>query len=271
MRGVVGINPQIVKVAVRAIADAHERLASISGAILRHVLHVHDILILGIRKQVRVVKRALPDVAIRIRERPRRTGVITLEQAAVFVLHHRVDAFGIRTRHRDTDATYHTSRQSWVARDLRPRFAAVNTLVQTTARTTARHLIFFAIRLPQRRVHHVGIRAINADINRAGIRILVQHFAPTFSTIRALVHPTLGTGHTVFAKRRDKHNVGIRWMNTDLGNRVRLGKCEMRPHLPGVGAFVDAIAWHDVAAQRRFAHADVHEIGIALTHRNCTD
>ena len=57
-------------------------------------------------------------------------------------------------------------------------------------------------------------------------------------------------------------------MDADLRDGINRLEAHVRPRLARISALVDAIARHDVAANRRLAHTDVHDIGIALAHRH---
>ena len=161
------VNPQIVVVAVRAVADARERLARVGRTEQRGVLRVHNVRVLVVGEQMRVVECALTDIAVAVHQRPRGTSIVALEQAAVIVLDQRVHAVRVRRGQRHTDPAHQSRRQSLVARDLGPRFATVGALEQAGARTARRHLIFLAVRFPHGRVHHTRIVAVEGDIDRA--------------------------------------------------------------------------------------------------------
>jgi hypothetical protein len=51
-------------------------------------------------------------------------------------------------------------------------------------------------------------------------------------------------------------------MDADFRDGVGVGEADVRPGLARVGRLVDAVAGHDVAANARFAHADVNDVGI---------
>ena len=253
---------------MRAVVDLLQRLAGIGAAEQRGVLRIHDVRVPVIGEDVRVVERALTNAARIVHRCPRRAGIVTPEQATAVVLHQRVHALGIRGRRRDTDASDEPRRQARVARDLRPGLATVGALEQATARTAARHLVFLAIRLPQRGIHHVRVGAIERDVDGAGLFVAEQHFLPRGAAVRALEHTAFRTRHAVLAERRDEDDVGIGRMDADLRDAMRFAEADVRPRLARIAAAVDAIARHDVAANRGLAHADEHEVRLRLTHRD---
>ena len=271
VRGIVHVDPQIMMIAVRTVPRILQRPATIGRAEHRCVLQIDHVGVLVIGDDVRVIKGALTDVATPVRKCPRCAGIVALEQTTVIVLHDGVHAIRIRRAYRHTDATNEATRQPLVARDLGPRLAAVSALEQAAASATAGHLEFLAVRLPQRCVHHVRIVAVDRDVDRAGLVVAIQHLAPTLAAIGALEHAALCTRHAVLAERRDEHDVRIRGMNADLGDAVTLLEADMRPRLAGIGAAVNAVARHDVAANARLTHADVDDVRIAFAYCDRTN
>ena len=266
MRGIVRINPQIVKVAMRAVADVRRRFAAILRAKHRGVLQVDDVRILGIGEDVRVVEGALANRAVLVDERPVRAGIVALEQPALLVLDERVHAIGVRAGYRNTDAPHDACRHAGVARDLRPCLAAIGALEQPAASSAAGHLVFLAIRLPHRRIHDVGIVAVHGDVDCGGVGVAIQHFAPALAAVGALVDAALLAGHAVFPEHGDEDDVGVRWMDADLRDRIRRPEPDVAPRLARVRTLVDAIARHDVAADAGLAHSDEHDVRIGLAH-----
>ena len=264
MLRIVRIDPDVVMIAVRAVADVGERLAAVGRAERARVQRVDDVLVLVIGEDVRVVERALADVAAGVDHLPGRAGIVGHQQAAVLVLDQRVDAVGIRGRQRDADLADHPRRHARVARDLFPGLAAVGRLEEAAARTAARHLILDAIRLPHRRVHHARVLAIDRDVDRAGLGVAEQHLLPGLAAVDRLEHAALVVVLAVAAEVGDEDDVGVGRMDADLRDRVGVVEADVRPGLAGVGGFVDAVAAHDVAADAGFAHADVDDVGIRL-------
>ena len=93
---IVGVDPEVVIVAVRASADRHDRLAAVGRAEGARVQHVDGVLVARVGEHVRVVEGALPDVAAFVDQLPRRAGIIRAVQTAVLVLDERVHAVRIR-------------------------------------------------------------------------------------------------------------------------------------------------------------------------------
>src|SRR5579872_6030739 len=62
------------------------------------------------------------------------------------------------------------------------------------------------------------------------------------------------------SERRDVDDVGIVGIDANLGDVLRLGEADLRPGLPGVRRLVRAVTLDDVAANVRFACADVDDV-----------
>jgi hypothetical protein len=65
-------------------------------------------------------------------------------------------------------------------------------------------------------------------------------------------------------------------VDADPRNRLGLLQAHMRPRLAGVGGFINAVALNDVAAQLRFSHPGVHDVGVRARNleradRRCFD
>ena len=76
MLRVVGIDPEVVVIAVRPLADVGQRLAAVGRAEAAHVQQVDGVFGDRIGDDVRVVERALTDVAVVVHQRPRLAGIV---------------------------------------------------------------------------------------------------------------------------------------------------------------------------------------------------
>src|SRR5260370_35942839 len=94
---------------------------------------------------------------------------------------------------------------------------------------------------------------------------------PSTAAVRAIEVAALVADLAVSAEVGDEHDVGIRGMNADFRDRIRVGKADMRPRLARVARFVDAVPGHDVAAYARLAHADEHDVRIRLRNGDGAD
>src|SRR5688572_5092059 len=255
-------------IAVRVLPDLYRGLAAVGRSEQRRVLHVDDVLVAGIAEDVRVVERALPNRARGVDQLPRSTGIVRYEQATILVFDQRVDAIGVGLRVGETDAADHARRQPGVARDLGPRLAAVGRLIHAAAGAAARHLVFNAIRLPQRGIDHVRIVGVDHDIDGAAARILEQRALPRFAAIGALEHAALFARTVIQTECGDVDDVWIGWMDANLRDRVNVPESDVGPCFSSVCGFINAVARHDVAADTVLAHADEHDVGMRFRHRD---
>ena len=69
----------------------------------------------------------------------------------------------------------------------------------------------------------------------------------------------------------DVDDVRVRRMNADLGNILRVDQPDLRPRLARVRGLVGSVALNDVAADVRFAGADVNDIRIGWRNRDGAD
>ena len=265
---IVGIDPQVVVITVRVLADLRQRLAAVGRAEQRRVLHVDDVLVAGVAEHVRVVERALPNRARRVDHLPRRAGIVRHQQAAVLVLDQRIDAIRVGLGVGHANAADHAGRHAGVARDVGPGLAAVSGLVEAAAGTAARHLVLDSVRLPQCGVENIRVVGVDHDVHRAGPGVLEQRALPGLAAVAALEHAALFTGAVVEAEAGDVDDVGVGGMDANLGNGVGVLEADVGPFLATVHRLVDAVAGHDIAADARLAHADVNDVGVRLGDRD---
>ena len=76
MLRIVRVDPEVVEITVRAAAQTRDGLAAVRGFVGADVQQVDRVAVLRIGGHVRVVERALANVAIRVHHRPRRAGVV---------------------------------------------------------------------------------------------------------------------------------------------------------------------------------------------------
>ena len=100
---IVGIDPEAVVVTVRR-ADGREGLPTVDGAVRSGVEDVHNIGILGVGEDVRVIPCPLTVAAIVIHEFPFLTGIIGAEETSLIGFDQSVNAIRI-WRGRKTDAS----------------------------------------------------------------------------------------------------------------------------------------------------------------------
>ena len=271
VRGVVGIDPEVVEVAVGAVVDDFVRRAAVGRAEERRVLHVDDVLVVMVGEHVRVVERALPDPPLVVDELPGVAPVVAPEEPAVVVLEEGIDAVGVRARDGHPDPPDDAlGRHAGVAGDLGPRVPAVDRFEHAAARPAGGHRVLLAEGLPQRRVEDVRVVAVDRDVDRAGALVAEEDAGPGVAPVGGLEDAALLAGHPVFAERRDVDNGRIGRMNADLGYAVGLAEADVLPGRARVAAPVDPVARQDVAADARLAGADEDQVGVGFGHRHRT-
>src|SRR5262249_21640511 len=119
-----GIDPEIVVVAVRR-GDLEERLAAVEGLPRRVVEDPERVDVGRIGKDVHVVPGPTAQARLLAVPLPGGAAIVRAEECPVLGFYDRVDTLAIDRRHRDADATEHTTRQTGVACDVAPRVAAV--------------------------------------------------------------------------------------------------------------------------------------------------
>src|SRR5205823_9340203 len=129
----------------------------------------------------------------------RRACVVASEEATVLVLDQCVDPLPIRPGC-DPDAPDRACRHARVAGDLGPGLTAVGALEQPAAGAAARHLVFLPVGLPERGVHHLRVRAVDAHVDRSGPVVAEQHATPALAAVGAFVEATLAARHAVLAE-----------------------------------------------------------------------
>ena len=232
---VVGIDPEVVEVAVGPVVDDFVGRAAVGRQEERRVLHVDDIFVVMVREHVRVVERPLPDAPLVVDQLPAVARVVTAEEPAVVVLEERVDPVRIRTRHRHPDPPDDALlRHPRIARDLGPRVPAVDAFEHSTARPARRHRVLLAERLPQRHVKHVRVVAIQRDVNGTGALVAEEDPLPAVPAIGAPEDAALLARHPVLAERCDVDDVGVGRMDADLGDAVGVGEPDVLPGLAAI-------------------------------------
>ena len=141
-------------------------------------------------------------------------------------------------------------------------------LVQSAARAAAIHAPRRALCLPQRGEENVGIARIECDVDAAGLRVLVQDLLPGLAAVARAEDAALFVVAKRMSQRRDEGDVRIFRIDDQAADGVRVRQADELPGLAGVDGLVHAIAADDVAADARFAGADVDDVGIGLGNRD---
>jgi len=203
-------------ISVSALADVHQRLASVDRTERTGVEHVHSVFRDRIGGDVRVIEGALADVAVVVDQLPRRSRIVGTEESAFLVLDEGVDPVRVRARDSDADAADHALGKPGIAGDLCPCVAAVRRLEQSAARTAARHLVFDPERFPQRGEHHVRCLAVDRNIDRPGLIVPEERLLPGLAAVCALENAAFVARRSVLAEGGDVNDVRVGGVDADL-------------------------------------------------------
>src|SRR5438874_10036570 len=149
-----------------------------------------------------------------------------------------------------------------VARQVGPARAAVGRAVQAAPRTAAREVPWQPSCLPERGIDDARVVRIEADIDRAGLLVLVEDLAPGLAAVGAAEHAALGVGAEGMAEGRDQNDIGILRVDDQGADLAGVPEADVAPGLAAVDRLVDAIAVRHVAARGRLPGADIDDVRI---------
>src|SRR5436853_3078473 len=254
------VDPQSVVVAVPRRQEI-EGLAAVGRAEQTRVLRIDRVEALRVGEDRGKIPGALSEPAVVVHAPPVLAGVVRAVQAPFGRLDHRVDAPRVGARDRDMDAPEYARGQA-VARQVGPARAAVARAVQAAPRTAAREVPWQPSCLPERGVHDARVVRIEADIDRAGLLVLVEDLAPGLAAVRAADHAALAGGAEGMAEGRDASDIGILRVDDQRADLAGVPEADVAPGPAAVDRLVDAIAVRHVAARGRLPGADIDDVRI---------
>src|SRR5262249_9525044 len=124
--------------------------------------------------------------------------------------------------------------------DLAPRVAAVRRLPERGAWPAALQVVRTAHAFPARRVQRIRVARIHRDVDEAGL--VAYEFAqlPRLAAVGGLVEAALGIRRPCRADGGDVDDVGIRRVDNDASDVLRLLEAERLPGESTVGGLVHA-------------------------------
>ena len=250
---------------------ALERPSAVGRAHEPEVEDVQRVAVDRVRLQTLEVEGTLPDVPVAVHEFPRRPPVVGPVQPSPLGLDVGPHPVRIRARDRNRDLAQHPGWEPWVAREFAPRVAAIGGLEDPRSLAAAPQAPRLAIHLPQRRVEDVRIARIHDEVDGPRALVAEEHPLPRLASVGGPEDAALGVGSEGVAEGGDVGAVGVRRMDADAPDRVRVGEAEVPPGRPGIVRAVDAVALKDVGAQLHLAHADVDDVRIRRRHRHRAD
>ena len=248
---------------------APDRLPAVHRLQHRHLREPHDVGVLRVDRERRVVPGPLPQRAVAARERPRLAPVVRAEEPALLGLDERVDALRERRRHRDAHLAPDALGEP-LARDLLPRVAAVARDVERGAGAAAHQLPGPAPRLPQPGEHDARVLRVERDVGGAGVRVRVEDLLPRLPAVARAIDAALGVGAEGLAEHGRVGDVGVCRVDDHRADLAVLLP-HVLPRLPGVRGLVDAVSLPDVAADVGLARADVDDVRVGRRHRDRAD
>ena len=265
--GVVGIDPQVVQVAVHAVeaADDREALAAVLGED-QVAVGLEDALgVPGIDDQVGEVERPPHHPLTLVAPLPAVAAVVRDEEPGVGRLDEGVGGFRLARRkaHRDASVGFRRQPLAGGRRELGPARPAVGAAVEPAARRRLRALAARSVgpapaaEVPERGDEDVGTAGLHRDVSAAGREIpALEHQLPGLAAVRGPVQAPIGRVAPELAGYAGVD--GVRGARIDEDPRDALGLRQPRegPGLPGVGGLVDAVADRDAVARPGLAGAD---------------
>src|SRR5437870_9318182 len=168
-------------VAVRA-RQRGEFMPAVGGAVKPRIEHVKRLHVLGIGEDMRVIPGALAEAAVLVHPFPFFAAVLGAIESSVLGLDQRIDAASIRPRNRNADAA---EQPLWQTVPLKafPGASAVGGLIEAAARAAAGQTPWRAAGFPECGEQDVRVRRVKADVDRAGLVVLVENSLPGFSAV----------------------------------------------------------------------------------------
>ena len=260
--GLVGVNPEVVRVAV-ADADAGERLTAVDRLEERDVAEVDGVRVLRVGVDPRVVPRALRDAVRTAHQRPLLAAVVAAVEAALLrVLDEGPHARGLRGG--DRHGALGDDALGEALRQFLPRVATVDRLVDAAAGPAAVHRPRLAIDLPEGGVEDARVGRIHHEVRRAGLVVDEQHLLPALAAVKGAEDAAVRVRSPHMALRCHVDNVGVPRVDADAGDLLGVLKTDVRPGGAPVGGLVDAVTVRRVAADGRLAHAGDDHVRVRL-------
>src|SRR5688500_3764832 len=118
------------------------------------------------------------------------------------------------------------------------------------------------MRLPESGVQHVRVVRIHDEIHDTGGVVPEQNALPGGPTIPGAIHPARRMRPEDVAEDADIDEIGVRRVHDDIANVFAVGESFQRPRAAAIRRLPHPIPMRDVAANRIFTAADVHDVRI---------
>src|SRR5205823_4017690 len=153
-----------------------------------------------------------------------------------------------------------------------PRDATVGGLEQSAAVACPDGVLPWTLALlPEVRVHDAGIRRVDVDVVAAGVLVALEGVGEAAAGVGGQIDAALLAGPVRMSEHGDEESVGIRGVDRDHRDLLRVPEAEVRPRLAGVCGLVDPVADGQVGAREPFAAAYIYGIGVRRGDRDRAD
>src|ERR1700676_372355 len=212
---------------------------------------------------MRVIPRALTKTMIVRQKLPVLAAVVRAINAPFLRFYHGPDAIRVCSGNGYADAPQNRLRQS-MRFNLFPGRSAIPGAIQAASRSATVHAPRSALGLPESCEQNIGIGGIERDIDRAGLRILIQNFFPSLSAVSRAENAALFVIAERVPERRDERDVWIFRVHDQSANSTRVWKPDKLPGFSGINGFVHAVSADDVAADASFARPHIDDVRIGF-------
>ncbi len=256
--GIRRIDPECVEISVDfSDAIGGKGFSAIFGKIHRRAQGPDAQVVVRIDAHLAVIGRTRVGVAHLF---PGFTHVLASENAALLVLHQRIDNVGILAINVQPNAASITA--VLIREALHKFFPGDATVHGFVDRAIGAATIETEDRAPASigcSVERVGTLRVHGDVADAGVVINFQDLRPGFAAIRGFVHATLGIRSPQVAEGSHVNHVGISGIDHDAADVMSGGESHVLPGLAGVHGFVDAIAPGGTLTIVGFTGANPHD------------
>ena len=270
---VVGVNPELVHVAVDRLAGHHR--AEVPSRVLADldcaVKAVQAVLVGGIDAEVGVVEGSGGHASAVADRAPVRAPVVRPHQRASLRLHQRVHHVRVRAGDGDADPPQLAGRQAVVRSQAHPFGTAVVGDVQPAARPARAEEPRPASERPHRREELVGVLRVDHQVGDARARVHVQDALPRLAAVGGLVDAALLAVTPRRSHGAHVHRARVRRMDDDAVDALRALQPHVPPSVAPVEAAVDAVADARRVARVPFPRARPHHVRVRLRHRDGAD
>ena len=266
---VLGIDPEVVVVAVGDADALGEGPAAVNGLVETDIQAVHRVLVVRVGEDVDVVPGALAQVRVAVDAVPGLAAVVGAVEAAGFSLglDEHPDAVGVRRRDRDRGLADEALRGQ-AAFDARPVVATIGAAVDAAVLAAGDHRPRLPLGAPGAGVEDARVVRVHLDVHHAGALGEVEHLLPGGAAVQGAEDAAVLVRPEDVSERRRVGDIRIGRMDRDGADLAGVPQADVLPGLAGVGGAVDPVAHGDVAARAGRPGSDIDHIRVGGRHRD---